>query len=89
MGCSVDRLEGLQAACRWCGTICAASWRTLCSARPHESAAHWVHRHITYPQATVRRGGEYTGGSRGEISFNGDLGEHRRMQVANVAGHGC
>lgn len=26
------------------------------------------------PQATVRRGGEYTGGSRGEISFNGDLG---------------
>jgi hypothetical protein len=26
-------------------------------------------------QATVKRGGDYTGGVRGEVSFNGDLGE--------------
>ena len=45
-------------------------------------------------QACVKRGGDYTGGVRGDISFNGDLGEEGRggvgwfRRAAGTAGRG-
>lgn len=37
-------------------------------------------------QATVKRGGDYTGGVRGEVSFNGDLGAPMLDAIAVVSG---